>query len=581
MAVVGLMVPLVMGGESRTSTPLVVALLGATVVGLLVVRRRIVPRPLERGWSLPTTTTTPTAAPTSTRDPAPSGWAVARALGRVECRQLVQSPWFGVGVGFCVLLLVLFGFVFSSDNGDTWDGYFQLAPWLAHPLVGMTVLASYRAATRARRDGAQELLDTCPADPTARTGGLLLSAVVPVVVLTALLLLLTAATFFRSPNLYGPVNSDNAADVLGAVALGLGGVALGTALGHWVRFGLAPVAALVVVQMLTVRINSIGDPGWNPFAPLSTAPALSDYAPIFTDRPAWTHALWILALSAVVGVIAVTRHRRDRIVLVAGALAVLVASTAAVSATRPPRRAAQIADLVVNPTAHSSCAQAARVRVCAYAPYTELRDRFVERIGPVDRALPAGLPSLTLRQRFNGEINDLPPKVRRLAARAHPLGEGEMRLPFGASDHDLDDTALRIALASVGLPAENRPDKVPRVIAGQARGVIALWLTTRGLDSKRATNLATSRDPGSPDAFDRGSPDKDPCNSPSVTWSAQDLAAARTLIALPETKVERVVGGDWAKWIDPATKTDDLMAALGLPSVGPIDDVQPRPVEHC
>ena len=56
------------------------------------------------------------------RGPAPSAAAVARALGRVEARELSRSPWFGVGVGFCVLVFVLFGFVWAAEDTGTWDG---------------------------------------------------------------------------------------------------------------------------------------------------------------------------------------------------------------------------------------------------------------------------------------------------------------------------------------------------------------------------------------------------------------------------------------------------------------------------
>jgi hypothetical protein len=98
----------------------------------------------------------------------------------VEARELSRSPWFGVG--FCVLLLSLFVFVFAGEDTGTWDGQLQLSSWLALPLVGMVVLGVHRALTRAARDRADELFETCPASPGTRTAGFLLSASLPMTI---------------------------------------------------------------------------------------------------------------------------------------------------------------------------------------------------------------------------------------------------------------------------------------------------------------------------------------------------------------------------------------------------------------
>jgi hypothetical protein len=64
-------------------------------------------------------------------------------------------------------------------------------------------------------------------------------------------------------------------------------------------------------------------------------------------------------------------------------------------------------------------------------------------------------------------------------------------------------------------------------------------------------------------------------------WSAQDLAAARAVLALPATQVAGVVTAGWARWSDARTGTDELLAALGLSGVGPFDEVVARPGEPC
>jgi hypothetical protein len=111
--------------------------------------------------------------------------------------------------------------------------------------------------------------------------------------------------------------------------------------------------------------------------------------------------------------------------------------------------------------------------------------------------------------------------------------------------------------------------------------VVALWLATRGLDPDAAAAASTAADPGSADAFARGSVEDDTCNAPAVVWSGQDLAAARAVIALPDEDVTRIVGDGWGRWIDPRVGTDELLAALGLDPVGPFDEVVARPGNSC
>lgn len=75
--------------------------------------------------------------------------AVVVALGRVEARELVLSPWFALGLGLCAVMVISFA---SAYDGETWWQVIDDLPFLAHPLVGMTVLAAHRAATSAERD---------------------------------------------------------------------------------------------------------------------------------------------------------------------------------------------------------------------------------------------------------------------------------------------------------------------------------------------------------------------------------------------------------------------------------------------
>lgn len=515
-----------------------------------------------------------------------SAAAVARSLGRVESRELVRSPWFGVGVGFCVLLFVLFGIVFAADT-PTWAGFFELAPWLAHPLVGLTVLACHHAVTRDRRDHADELFASCPTTSSTRTAGFLLAAPVPPAALVTMFAALTAAVLVNSDDIHGPVGLDSASNVAAGIVLGAGGVALGVALGRWARFGLVPLVAVVAVAMATLSLNGVGGNAWHPVTMLSTAPSIEDVSPIFQDRPVWWHLAWVSALVVLVALLAVGRHHRSRAVAVAALVTVAASVATGVGATRPmPTSSAQrIAALISEPEAHQECVRTAGpVQICGFPYHRDLLERVAARVRPVSGALPDHLPPLILRQTYDHDLDDLPPEVRRLLT-AGDLDRParEVRLGFGSELADVAvDPGFAIAFAALDIPHEADEQRLPTVVAGQARGVVAIWLATRSLDADDTARASTSPSPGSADAFERGSLElTDACSVPAVVWSAEDLAAARSVLALPETDVRAAITEEWDHWIDPSTGTAELLAALGLPDQGPYDRVEARPGQGC
>lgn len=554
-------------------------------VGLVVAARARRVAALPDRWAAPVVLA-PGSAAGAARQVRSAPGAVAAALGRVEAREVLRSAWFGIGAGFCVLLLVLFGFVFAGDAG-TWEGFFQLAPWFAHPLVGLTVLACHRAVTRDRRDGTDEMLGACPTPPLTRSVGFLLAAPVPMAMLAALYAALGVALAAGDGLIHGPIGLDSVADIAAGVVLGAGGVALGVALGRWARFGLVPVVAIVAVAFGTLSLNGVGGNGWHPVTALSTAPAVAEFAPIFQERPVWWHLLWVSGLTTLVVLIALARDLRSRAMVALGVVTAAVTLAAGVAATRPmPASSAErIAALIAHPEDHQECrSTGGPVRVCAYRSERVLLERVVDRVSPVAAALPAGIGPFTLRQTFDGEHRDLPPEVRRLVSPDQlALAPREVALGFGdLLAHVEVDPGFHIALAALGLPPEPDEHLMPTVVAGQARGVVAIWLATRGLDADDTTRVSTATDPTSSDPFDRGSlSQNDPCAAPAVVWSAQDLAAARAVLGLPATEVAAVVVEGWDRWADPTTGTDELLASLGLPEGGPYDRVEARPGQGC
>ena len=389
-----------------------------------------------------------------------------------------------------------------------------------------------------------------------------------------------------SPGLHGPLGMDSAAVALGAVVLGAGGVALGVALGRWVRFALAPVVAVVAIGFASIALNAVGGRNWNPLVSLATAPSSEGPSPIFEDRHPGSHLLWLLALTVVVGATALARHRRDRPLALGAAVAAVVLLASGVAATRPlsAGSATHIAGLVAHPEAHQECrAAGGPVTVCAYPFHREILDRTVEQVGAVASALPAGISPLTVRQVYDRDPSGLPPEVRRLLTEADMVRPaGEIPLGFGEDIVDIfDSPSFDLALVAAGLPVEPDGELVPTVIAGEARGVVVLWLATRGHEAAVADGDLAGAEPTSADAFERGSLSTGMCSVPSVVWSAQDLAAARALVARPEAEVGRVIKDGWERWLDPRTGTDDLLAALDLPAVGPFDEVVARPGQPC
>lgn len=512
--------------------------------------------------------------------------ATAAALARVEGRQLATTPWFGAGVGFLLVMILVFAVIFGGENTQPWAEMAQMVSWFVHPFVGMIVIALHRATTRPGRDGTSELYAACPVSMTTRTAGLLGVAWLPVATVVAFLPALYVALLMGAA-LHGPLVADNTGDLVGAVVLGCGGVALGVALGRWARVGLAPLVAVVAVGFVATSLNGVGGRGWNPLVGLSTAPSIEGPSPVFADRPVWSHVAWIAGLTAIVATVAIARDRRDRRVAVLLTATVLASIVAGVVATRPmPAGSAErIANHVAFPERAQQCAPLSnQASVCLFDLHQDLLDDIVADVAPVAAALPTSVGAITLRQVYGSDLTELPPEVR--DELPHPVPArppGEVALP-SLDDvlHPVVGARYDLAFSAVGLPTSAGPDLMPIVAAGQARGALAIWLASRGLEGDDLEAATTSAEPASPHAYQRGSLELvGECSVPSVVWSAQDLEAARAIASLPGADVERVISSDWSRWVDPQTRTDELLAALDLPSPGPFDDVRATPGNTC
>jgi hypothetical protein len=515
---------------------------------------------------------------------------VVTALARFESRQWLSSPWFGAGVGFCLLLVILFGWVWAADYDASWREWFIHMPIMAHPMVGMAVVGAHHAVSRGRRDGAEELFSTCPAGETIRTMAQLQASWVPAAAIVGFDVVATGLLSIRNPHIYGPIDGRALADVIAGVVLVLCGSALGTALARWTPWRLAPIVFVAALVPIIVELGTLGHPHWSNARQLSTWPQYPDHDLLFTVPPVWWHLLWLGALGALMVWAALVHADRGRPMIVAGITLAIIAAFAGVAETRPLSASAaeRLGSMVAEPEQHQTCRSSSGVEVCGFRDYGDHLDRVLANVGPVAAAAPGRANSVVFRQVFDGDLDALGPEVSAaLDGRSSPV-DGFLPLGFLTTDEAMNVARLTFALDAVGLPVRTRPSGAPTVIAGEARGVVALWLAARGLDPGNAIDLASHHfDPDgesgetTPTALDLGMAWPDPCtggNSPPVAWSAQDLAAARALLELPADQVDALLTENWARFTDPATTTDELLAAAGLDPVGRPDRVVAMPV---
>lgn len=514
----------------------------------------------------------PTAAvrfrPSSGR-PSTTTAPVLLSLAGVEVRELTTSPAFGVGLGFCALSVFLFGHVWAGDYGGDLPLAVELSPILTHPLAGMVVLATFRARTRGRRDGTEELFESCPTSSPIRTGGHLLTAWAPAAVTLVYLGVMLTLIASKAVTVYGELTARQVAAVLGAALLCVGATALGVALARWLPWIVVPVAAVIGIGFLTVHLATQGTRTTEPMRQLSTI-LVDPEVDLRLTAPHWlAHHLWILSLVAAMALLAILRDVRSRAVLTAGAVVVVVAVSSAVVATRPidTADAQRIAALLEDP-AQQPCRDAGGLDVCTFVGDDRLATELVAAVRPVAGAVPSGvLEGWSVRQSASTKRNQLDPEVLALLDSA-PVDRRVLPIEFTAHPLALEGLRLWTGLAATGAIDDWVPGSTLS-LRGQARGAIALWLSTRGADREAQLDLTSV---GSPDrsAANGARPWPDSCFAglAPVRWATTDVTAARQMLTLPEEHVRAVLHGDWHRLTERTTSTDDLLVALGLEPIG-------------
>lgn len=498
-----------------------------------------------------------------------AGGSVTRSLAVAELRELIFSPWFGAGVGFCVL----FGLIAPTSFERSWWLSAALLPLLVHPLCGMTIVAVHRSTTRAQRDGAEELLESCPATREQRTGALLLTAVAPVVVATVFVVATLIGAAVALDFIYGPIDERVAAEALiAAVLLPAGAVTLGVILGRKLSFALTPFIVLAVIALLNIEMvdRGLDGRGW-----LTTGMASGKADLVYFEPPSIGRVIWFVGLAAFLAALALRRPgtTRSRIAVGAGAAVALAGMLVAV---HPLDGATvdRLAAYVVEPAEYEACEQVApEIQVCALDPYADHAANVAEYVRPVAAAIPAAAFSgpVTLRPTVGEGFEELPSQVRE-HIEPTPIPNDTIHIPYVHLGGDRHTTRFILAAAAVGV--RTGPDApLNTLVDGQARGVVMLWLATAGLDRDVVLDYLDPSDQTQTGASWRGNAWPGTCRA-TVQWSPQDLEAARALVALDRSEVAPILERDWERWTAPSTPTDDLMAALGLPAVGPHEPIE-------
>ena len=221
-----------------------------------------------------------------------------------------------------------------------------------------------------------------------------------------------------------------------------------------------------------------------------------------------------------------------------------------------------------DPASLQECATTGAVTVCVYPVHRPLLHRMLERHHPDRGRLARGrrpadaAPALRRRPGRPPAGGPTAPRPRTICGSPR---RGAPRVRRGVRGARRDRGVPAGPGRSRACPTRPTTDLLPVVAAGQARGVVALWLAHAwarrrggpGPDHLTAARLARTR-------TERGALEEGDCSVPSVVWSAQDLLAARSIVALPSAEVASVLAADWAPVVDPRTGTDELLAALGL-----------------
>ncbi|MET7339538.1 hypothetical protein [Nonomuraea sp. NPDC005650] len=464
---------------------------------------------------------------------------MTRRLFLFETRRLARHPlvW-----GATVLVLALQTYLSRDQQPDlTMDPI--NATGLATCLAAAVLVVASLAASRDGRHGMPESLAGLPGRAEHRTRALLLA--------TPLIAGLAAAVamggYLAIRLLSGPAGGRlDVWEPLTAVAAAVLAATLGVAVGRWSPWLIAGPLVVAVLGFLIFTNPANGPARW-------LLPVMQVHQPDWPDRPSAVHLVYVLAVAAFFGGIALLRHRvrPAPTAVVAVALAVAVPSGAAAASTRPPTMFPTNVELTIDhvdsrvreryfgPHAYR-CTVRQGLSYCAFPGYEPWIPLWEQAVQPVVAALPATLRAPQVRQMSpNWSFADDSGVIRPSMSWGHPdqrrmLAEDVSFLATG-----LYDSATRHF---------NRSRRaVPCDVRGQARTVVALWLVGQVSPPEARRRLYVDRDLGRLSGLD---------------WGPAEIGYARQLLASPGAREK--VRANWDTLVKPTTTIDQALPLLGL-----------------
>jgi hypothetical protein len=498
------------------------------------------------------------------------------ALARFESRKLRRHPAFLIGVVLTPWMLL----AATSDTGGTWIHYDNAMILGLVPLGWLTMVAANLGALRSRRHLTDDLLESLPTTPAARTVAHNLATLATVPVSLAFLAVCTAMLQASGD----PTGVHRPVELGTGVLIVVGAGAVGVLLARWLPRPAVCLPAIVVTMVLQGKLTDLG-PGQGRWLSFEVDP-LSSFSNIEL-RPAGWHLGWLAAWIALVAIAGVARHGAPRRLGAVALGVTMVAVATGFAQTRPvsAEQATAMADYIGRPAAHQTCREQVGVRYCAY---DDLGTHIADWGPPVEGVLTR-LPSsvrgrhLEVTERPNpvignsacspvGLLSTLPGPVRdRLTPEGVWPADGKIHPgmeTWACSSSSVDGLFLGVQTGAwaVGLPPNPWHRDQHCRAPGQARAAAALWLGAQSTPGAAKAMALLPERSGRNAAGELTFDDWDEPPAWGVTWSAGDVAAARALLDRPAADVAAVLSAGWDRFTDAATPSSDLLVAAGLPA---------------
>jgi len=513
---------------------------------------------------------------------APGAFAVARALGRIELRQLALNPIVLLGLALNALS---FMFLVGLTGGELFkdDAFIGL---LSFPLAGTTLIAVNLAVLRGRRDDLEELFGSLPTPAWVRSVAHAISLAAPMIY--SIVLAVAGGIVERA---MGGIGWFHSAELATGATLVLCAGLVGILLARIVpRAGLSP---LVVVGIGFLEATMANAKGWQ-WSHLAPWLELQDEPVEVWFRPRGAHLVYLVGIAASLLAVTMLIQRRGRRQVVAVVVALGVVLGGAIVQSPLPTQAdeARFAAWIEHPETVQHCDSRGTVMYCTYPSYDPYIARWTPTVEGVLALTPPDVRArpLTIRQRVSSaNVRHLRTSLR--AALSFKASEtfwwpddggihpdlhwcGERRM-WGRCEAQLGNM---IATWAVGLPlvrgappsdrkdeATGEPDLNLGLYdsGGEARAVVALWLTMEATPRTRASRTVGVA--AGPDRYpivlcpwDAAGPE------PSVSWSDLDTGYARLLSELPSADVAARLASMWDHIIDPHTTSAELAKIFHL-----------------